>query len=126
MMVEVTLIVDVESGIDDMLDREARARRSSSTSQPTTTSTPSPHKSCRPLPSGKESCSGSWKAKSVRASAPTCALCAQTVSSITITAPMSTNGIESASSPPQPRNLEFLKGIIRRIWKVLVRAEKFA
>ena len=126
MMVEVPLIVDVESGVNDMLDRTGRARRFSSISRMIATCIPSTRRWCRRRPSGNASRSSNSIAKLARASAPTCAPFARIISSITTIPPTSISGTGSASSPAEQRNLEFLKTIVSKIWKVIVGAEKFA
>ena len=54
-MVTVPLIVDVESGVNDYLDRDGSRTPSSSTSPTTTTSILSMRRSCRRPPSGNAS-----------------------------------------------------------------------
>jgi hypothetical protein len=102
MMVEVPLIVDVESGVNDMLDRDGSR-------------TPIQfHISCKPRPSGNVSLSSNSIAKLVRASAPTCAPCARTISSITTILPTSISGIGSAPSPPSSATLTFSRPLSAR------------
>jgi hypothetical protein len=55
MMLEVPLIVDVDSGVNDCWTATDLARRSSSTSRTIGTSIRSTPRSCRPLPSGNGS-----------------------------------------------------------------------
>ena len=55
MMVEVPLIVDVESGVNDMLDRDGSRTPSRSIFPTITVSTPSMRRSCRRPRSGRES-----------------------------------------------------------------------
>jgi len=100
MMVQVPLIVDVESGVNDMLDRDGSRTPFSSTSPMTETRIPLTPRSFRPRPSGSVSPSSNSTAAPAKASALTCALSAKTTSSITITPPMSISGIGSELSPP--------------------------
>ena len=95
-MVEVPLIVDVESGVNDMLDRDGSR---TPIQFHISNSIPSTRRSCRPRPSGNAPLSSSSIAKSARASAPTCAPFAKTISSITTIPPTSISGTGSASSP---------------------------
>ena len=66
-----------------------------------------------------------FDAKWAKASAPTCARSARTISSITTTALRGPVGLGAGDHAGQ-RNLAFLKDRGREIWKVLVDAEKFA
>ena len=101
-MVQVPLIVDVESGSTTCSTATGRGRRSSSISRTTTTSTRSTPRSCRRRRSGSAPpCSSSGIGVQARASAPTCGRSARTTSSTTTTAPTSTSGTGSRSSPPK-------------------------
>ena len=100
MMVTVPLIVDAESGVNDMLDRDGSR-----------TPDPIPHLE-RPRRASRRRAGGAGghqveahgaeavrHASRARACAPTCAPCARTTSSITTTAPTWTSGTGSAPSP---------------------------
>ena len=97
MMVEVPLIVDVESGVNDMLDRDG----SRTPIQFHISNDRDVHPDRRAGRAGGHQVE-ERRAQAVRlqgrarASAPTCAPCARTTSSITITPPMWTSGTGSA------------------------------
>ena len=71
MMVQVPLIVDAESGVNDYLDRDGSRARSSSTSATITISTRSMHRWCRRRRNGSESPWASSHWSRARASVPT-------------------------------------------------------
>ena len=100
MRVQVPLIVDAESGVNDYLDRDGSR-------------TPirfhiANDKDKHPIEAQVVQAATKWKRSPWRSSgwrrarvcAPTCAPCARTTSSITITAPTSTSGTGRRSSPP--------------------------
>ena len=126
MMVEVPLIVDEESGVNDMLDRDGSRTPIQfhiSNDRDNIRSTP---RWCRPRPSGNGCALKQFDCKAgegictdMRAVRKDyfldhdhCAYVDQWDWERAITA--------------EQRNLEFLKKVVRRIWKVMVGAEQFA
>ncbi len=113
--VQVPLIVDRESGVNDYLDRDgiAHARRVPHRQRPraSTRSTP---RSCRRRRSGSGSRYASSAWGPAKGCSPTCARCARTTSSTTTTAPTSTSGTGRRRSGREERTLEFLTATVGR------------
>ena len=101
MMVQVPLIVDAESGVNDMLDRDGSRT-------PITFHIANDHDQ-HPIDAQVVQAATKWKrvalravrdGRRARACAPTCGPSARTTSSTTTTASTSTSGTGSGSSPP--------------------------
>ena len=125
MMVSVPLIVDEESGVNDILTAMGRAPRSSSTS-PTTARIRSMPRWCRPPPSGRRVALKQFECK------PGEGICTDMRAvrkdyflDHDHSAYVDQWDWERAITADE-RNLDFLKKIVRKIWKVLVGAEKYA
>ncbi len=124
MRVQVPLIVDAESGVNDFLDRDGSRT-------PVQFHISNDHGK-NPIDAQVVQAATKWKRMALqavrdearaRASSPTCAPCGRTTSSITTTAPTWTSGTGSGSITAADRNLDFLTDVVKRIWKVLKGAE---
>ena len=123
-MVQVPLIVDAGSGVNDMLDRDGSRT-------PVSFRIQNDH-GVHPIDAQVVQAATKWKRMALaqfdmgrgRACAPTCARCARTTSSTTTTARTSTSGTGRRAITAEERTLDTLKDTVRRIWSVLVGAER--
>ena len=124
-MVQVPLIVDAESGVNDYLDRDGS--RTPVTFHISNDRDAAPDRR-RGRPGGdqvEEDGAAAVRDGAGRgAAAPTCAPCARTTSSTTTTPPTSTSGTGSRRSAPRTATLDYLTATVRAIWKVLKEAER--